>query len=86
MPPRDRSACAQRILTEWGAAVERMLTSPTLEFPKSSPLVQLMEYGTSTFSGYRGSSTAEGLPHYLRRLDRLVNALPDNQRTICTMR
>ena len=42
--------------------MERMLCSSTLGFPKSSPLVQLMEYGTSTFSGYRGSRTAEGLP------------------------
>jgi len=46
----------------------------------------LMEYGTSTFSGYRSGRSVQGIPLHLRRLDHIVSALPDGQRRICELR
>jgi hypothetical protein len=59
---------------------ERMLFSSSLDYPKSSHIANLIEYGTSSFSGYRNTRAVQGIPLHIRRLDRLVAAPPGNQR------
>ena len=86
MPPRRRDDWVKRMLSEWGSATERMLCSSGIGFPKSSPIAMLMEYGTSTFSGYRSGRVVQGIPIHLRRLDHIVSTLPDGQRRICELR
>ena len=86
MPPRQRDDWIQQQLTEWGAAVEKMLLSSGIGFPKRSPIANMMEYGCSVHQGSYSQRTVQGVPQYLKRLDSLVSALPDGQRTIVELR